>query len=93
MAIDRERIAELNRDLASVRQAMRDSIDGGKAFAVSGGIDVKRVDFNHLQARERQLKKQLIIARGGAMRTAPDFTYTADTDASIVAENGGIIGL
>jgi len=69
-----ERINEIKRDLATVREAIRDTVAGGQSVSVTGGVAVTRVPLAELRKQEATLQRQLVAIQGGAMRTAPDFS-------------------
>lgn len=68
-----ERINEIKRDLAAVREAIRETISGGANISVAGGVSIGRVPLKDLRDQESSLVAQLRSAQGGKSYTLPDW--------------------
>ena len=73
------RLAELKRDLELCRQAIRDVLEGGQSYTISGGISVSHPSLGDLRKQEADLQRQIITYQQSTrgllhQRTAPDFT-------------------
>lgn len=65
---------EILRDLATVREAIREVITGGVNVGVTGGVTVGRVSLKDLREQEQYLLGQLGQLRGAKSYTVPDWS-------------------